>query len=140
MRLIADGKRKNADKYFKNSSYIPQNGYLLFDEEDAILDRYLFNPKIKTANMNNIATVDPQAILNATNAQFFMVVWTNSQGTFFGTGGGGFQNASHGKMDSPAVERRNAVEEYHNLARVAKSHNIITDGRIDLVELPTFSS
>jgi hypothetical protein len=90
--------------------------------------------------MNDITTVDPEAILNATKAQFFMVVWTNSHGTFFGTGGGSFQNAVHGKMDSPVVERRNAVEEYNNLVRVAKSHDLITDGRIDLVELPTFGS
>lgn len=90
--------------------------------------------------MNDIITVDPEAILASSKAQFFMVVWTNSQGTFFGTGGGGFQNAIHGKMDSPAVERRNAVEEYYNLVRVAKSHDLITDGRIDLVELPTFGS
>ena len=90
--------------------------------------------------MNIIATVEPEGIINATNAQFFMVVWTNSHGTFFGTGGGDFQNAIHGKMDSPAIERRNAVEEYYNLVRVAKSHDLITDGRIDLVELPTFGS
>ena len=90
--------------------------------------------------MNNITTVDPEAILNATDAQFFMVVWTNSQGTFFGTGGGGFQNAIHGKMDSPVVERSNAVGAYYDLSRVAKSHDLITDGRIDLVELPTFAS
>jgi hypothetical protein len=90
--------------------------------------------------MNDITTVDPEAILNATKAHFFMVVWTNSQGTFFGTGRGGFQNVIHGKMDSPAVERRNAVEEYYNLVRMAKSHDLIIDGRIDLVELPTFGA
>ena len=90
--------------------------------------------------MNDITTVDPKAILNATNAQLFMVVWTNSQGTFLGTGGGGFQNAIQGKMNSPAVERKNVVEEYYNLVKVAKSHRLITDGRIDLVELPTFGS
>lgn len=90
--------------------------------------------------MNDITTIDPEAILNVSKAQFFMVVWTNSQGTFFGTGGGGFQNVLHGKMNSPAVERHNAVEEYYHLVRAAKSHGLITDGRIDLIELPTFSS
>lgn len=90
--------------------------------------------------MNDITTQNPEEILNGTDAQFFMVVWTNSQGTFFGTGGGGFQNAIYGKLDSPAVERRNAVEEYYNLVRVAKSHDMIKDGRIDLVALPMFNS
>jgi hypothetical protein len=90
--------------------------------------------------MNDITTVDPEAMLNATKTKFFMVVWTNSQGTFFGTGGGGFQNAIHGNMDTPVVERRNAVEEYYKLVSVAKSHDLITDGRIDLIELPTFGS
>ena len=90
--------------------------------------------------MNHITTLDPEATLSATKAQFFMVVWTNSQGTFFGTGGGGFQNVIHGKMESPVVERGNVVEEYYNLVRTAKSHPLITDGRIDLVELPTFES
>jgi hypothetical protein len=90
--------------------------------------------------MNNITTQNPEEILKETDAQFFMVVWTNSQGTFFGTGGGGFQNAIHGKIDSPAVERRKAVDEYYNLVRVAKAHDLIKDGRIDLVPLPMFKS
>jgi hypothetical protein len=90
--------------------------------------------------MNDITTVDPEKILNVTKAEFFMIIWTNSQGTFFGTGGGSFQNAIHGKMDSPAVERGKAVEEYYNLVRVAKSHDLITDGQIDLVALPIFGS
>jgi hypothetical protein len=97
----------------------------------------------KTLNfyiMNDITTQDPEEILNGTDAKYFIVVWANSQGTFFGTGGGGFQNAFHGQIESPAVERCNAVEEYYALVRTAKSHDMIKDGRIDLVALPMFNS
>ncbi len=90
--------------------------------------------------MNNIITIDPQEILESSDSQFFMVVWTNLQGTFFGTGGGGFQNAMHGQIDSPAVERYNAEKEYYSLVNVAKSHNRLIDGRVDLVALPMFPS
>lgn len=90
--------------------------------------------------MNKIITVDPEATINASNAQYFMIVWTNSHGTFFGTGGGSFQNVAHGQMNSPAVDRLNAVKEYYSLVRTAKSHDQLTDGRIDLIELPTFDS
>lgn len=89
--------------------------------------------------MNNIITQDPEEILNGTDAQFFMVIWTNSQGTFFGTGGGSFNNAAHGPMNSPAVERCHAAEEYYNLVREARSNNILTDGRIDLIPLPIYN-
>lgn len=89
--------------------------------------------------MNNIITHDPEEVIQNSNARFFMVVWTNSQGTFFGTGGGGFQNAAHGPMESPAVERNRAVEEYNNLTRVARSHTIIKDGRVDLIPLPIYA-
>jgi hypothetical protein len=89
--------------------------------------------------MNNIITIDPEQVLQKTDANVFMVIWTNSQGTFFGTGGGGFQNAAHGdKMDSPAVMRNNAIQEYYNLVRIAKSHPVLTDGRVDLIPMPTF--
>ena len=89
--------------------------------------------------MNNIITVDPEGVLQNTDANVFLIVWTNSQGTFFGTGNGGFQNAAHGgTMDSPAVMRNNAAQEYFNLVRIAKSHPTLTDGRIDLLPMPTF--
>lgn len=89
--------------------------------------------------MNDIITYDPEQILATNNALFFMVVWSSSQGTFFGTGGGGFQSVEHVKMDSPAVERNRAIEEYYNLVRVAKSHPYIKDGRIELLPIPTLS-
>lgn len=89
--------------------------------------------------MNDIITIDPEHVLQNSDAQVFMVVWTNSHGTFFGTGGGSFQNVAYGgKMDSPAVMRYNAVQEYYNLVRTAKSHSVLTDGRIDLLPMPTF--
>lgn len=90
--------------------------------------------------MNNILVQDPEEVLQNNNAHHFMVVWSSSQGTFFGTGGGSFQNALHGTMDSPAVSRTNAIEEYYNLVREARYHPTITDGRIDLVPLPMFES
>lgn len=90
--------------------------------------------------MNDIITVDPESILASSKSEFFIVVWSTSQGTFFGTGGGGFQNVIHGNMNSPVVERKNAVEEYYNLVSAAKSHSMITDGRIDLLQIPTFDS
>lgn len=90
--------------------------------------------------MNNIITIDPEHVLQNSDARIFMIVWANSHGTFFGTGGGRFQSIEHGgKMDSPAVMRHNAVQEYYNLVRVAKSHPEIMDGRIDLLPMPTFS-
>lgn len=88
--------------------------------------------------MNNIITQDPELVLQNSNAHHFMVIWSSSHGTFFGTGGGSFQNALHGPMDSPAVSRNDAVKEYYNLVNVAKSHDAIKDGRIELVPLPMF--
>lgn len=89
--------------------------------------------------MNNIITIDPERVLQNTDGNIFIVVWTNSQGTFFGTGNGGFQNVVHGgKMDSPAVMRHNAVQEYYNLVRIAQTHSVLTDGKIDLLPMPTF--
>jgi len=90
--------------------------------------------------MNNILTVDPEEVLQNSNAHHFMVIWSTSQGEFFGTGGGSFQNAVHGQIDSPAVPRNNAVEEYYNLVRTAKAHPLIKDGKIDLVPIPTFEN
>ncbi len=90
--------------------------------------------------MNEIITINPDEILKNSKAIVFMVVWTNSGGTFFGTGGGGFSNSAHGTMASPAVMRNNAVEEYYNLVKVAKSHNIFKDGRVDLIPLPLLDS
>lgn len=89
--------------------------------------------------MNPIITINPDEVLENSNALFFMLVWTSSQGTFFGNGNGSFQNALHGPMNSPVIERNNIVKEYYRLVDSAQSDQLIKDGRIDILPLPLFS-
>ncbi|MCA6446681.1 MAG: hypothetical protein IM562_05910 [Chitinophagaceae bacterium] len=88
--------------------------------------------------MNNIITIDPERILQNSSSKIFFIVWTNSKGTFFCTGNGNFQNAADGgAIDSPAIMRNNAIQQYYQLVNIAKSHPLLKDGRIDLLPLPT---
>ncbi|MDI3320779.1 hypothetical protein [Pinibacter soli] len=88
--------------------------------------------------MNNILTQDVQQIVKNSNARFFLIIWSSSQGAFFIYENGSIQNIECGHMASPAIHREQAILVYKKAVAKAEDHADIKDGQIDILPIPSF--
>lgn len=91
--------------------------------------------------MTKIITVNPDDVLANSDARVFFIVYTCNQGTFMGLPGGTIQNAEHGGFGgSPAISRERLIEDYARVLSNIRGGGFLSDGRLDIIPLPTFES
>lgn len=93
--------------------------------------------KFQIFYMNNVSTINPEAFLENSKGNHFMVMLTSQAGTFFCYPGGSTHRVDAGPMDSPAIERRQVVETYYQALTSAKTLPAYGDCRLDIVEIPS---
>lgn len=86
--------------------------------------------------MKNVISIDPEEFLKNSNGRIFMIVYTCPEGTFFCFGRGNIKNAEHGPMDSPAIDRKELVQEYWAALREIRASKHMGEGTLQIVELP----